>query len=165
MDSPGKPKFLDQKAQLIRLFHSAYGDDPWLGVSIKDTLDSITAEVAVSHPIEQCNSIWQIVRHMVEWQKTIIRRMNGETVPSPEHNYIFAVQKASPPAWKQLLNEMDEVRQQLLEAIRKFDFAKLNSPEPYGTVTFFELLYGLLQHDSYHLGQIVLLAKASGEAS
>ena len=71
------------------------------------------------------------------------------------------------PEWLRLRTLLAERHAALAEAIATFDDAML--PEEMGTdrdaplgtgVSYYAMLHGLIQHDAYHAGQIMLLRKA-----
>lgn len=150
---------MNQRAQLLRIFKSAYDDDPWIDVPIKDVLEGISAKQAASRPVPDANTIWEIVNHMIAWQRSIIRRLGGEVFPAPKHNYIQPIADTSEAAWDTTRKAMADARKQILNFLESYDLSGLENNYPGSTLPNFEQLYGLLQHDSYHLGQIVILRK------
>jgi hypothetical protein len=46
--------------------------------------------------------------------------------------------------------------------LKSFPQAAFETVYPPNQMTWYEHIQGMLQHDAYHLGQIVLLAKAAG---
>ena len=49
----------------------------------------------------------------------------------------------------------------LRNAIHNIKEENLDKPSPKKSQTFYELMMGCLQHDTYHMGQIMLLKKYS----
>ena len=104
-------------------------------------------------------TIWEIVNHMVSWRLNVLRRVRGELMTTPQSNYVEPISDASETAWKKSLNNFDVAQKQWLDLLTKFqesDFEKTYRPNQ---MTYYEHIQGILQHDAYHLGQIVLLSK------
>jgi uncharacterized damage-inducible protein DinB len=62
-------------------------------------------------------------------------------------------------SWQNTLQDFNTVYIAFTKAILSFDETKLNQPSPKPGQTYYQLLMGCLQHDSYHMGQMVLLKK------
>jgi len=62
-------------------------------------------------------------------------------------------------SWQTTLLHFEEVYRQLNELITAFDDSLLDTASPIKGQTYFQLLLGCLQHDAYHMGQIVVLKK------
>ena len=104
------------------------------------TLKDITAEQAYRKINPNLNTIWEIVNHLIQWRKNILRRVQGETIITPDHNYFVPVIDPSEVAWAQSLQT-------------------LAKSHPNNNHTYYEHIHGIIQHDVYHLGQIVILKK------
>jgi uncharacterized damage-inducible protein DinB len=69
------------------------------------------------------------------------------------------VNDLSDKAWTETLKKLDHSQNEWLSFLKTFpenDLETINKP---GHMTNYELIQGIIQHDAYHLGQIVLLAK------
>lgn len=144
--------------RLIPLFRELLDGDPWIDVSIMGVLRETDAALAAKN-IGPFNSIWQLVQHMVLWRFALLNRMKGHQHPTPDHNFIFPVADTSAMAWNNLLNDLEKSQEALIEFIGSLDNEQLDQTLPGQSYSVFELLNGLLQHDAYHLGQMVLLKK------
>lgn len=51
--------------RMYGLFEDLYDGTPWLGVNVMSNLRTITASKAAARPLENCNTIWEIVHHMI----------------------------------------------------------------------------------------------------
>jgi hypothetical protein len=56
---------------------------------------------------------------------------------------------------------LDDSQQARNNFLGEFDEANFEKPYPPHNLTYYQHIHGILQHDAYHLGQIVLLAKAA----
>lgn len=150
---------MQETARLAKSFADLYHGDPWIDVTIMDTLAPITAAQAAQKVIPNWNSIWQIVNHLISWRLNVLRRLQGETMVSPADNYFEPVQDTSDAAWQSTLRNLAESQQKWLDLLENFSENNFDTIYTANPLTYYEHIQGILQHDAYHLGQIVLLAK------
>lgn len=148
-----------QSERISKLFTDLYNGSPWLGVNLVETLKPISAEKASRRIAEGRNTIWEITNHVIQWRLNVLRRVQGESLISPEHNYILPVEDTSETAWKNTLEELAVSQQKWLDFLSVFDENNFSEIYPNNGMTYYEHIHGILQHDAYHLGQIVLLTK------
>ncbi len=146
-----------------KLFEDLYDGEPWIGVSIFDTLKNIPAAQASKKIFPEWNSIWEIVNHIISWRLTVLQRVHGEVIPSPDDNYIEDISDNSGKAWKATLKRLEETQQQWIKFLKKFKQKDFDNIYSHNSLTYYEHIHGIMQHDAYHLGQVVLLAKKTGD--
>jgi uncharacterized damage-inducible protein DinB len=130
----------------------------WVGLNFKEALANIDAAQAAYAKDVSHNSIWQLVNHLVYWRTVVVNRLNGSSAPPPFPDFGMP-DDTTEANWKQTLLDFEAAYHQLRHAILHFKAAQLHQPSPKEDQTYYELLMGCLQHDAYHLGQIVLLRK------
>lgn len=145
--------------RIISLFEKLYNGEPWIDVNIKFILENITAKHAAIKPFPKCNSIWEIVKHLIEWRINVLERLQGVVIKTPDHNYFEPIEDKSEKAWTITLIEYENVQTQWLVFLKQFNPKSFETQYPSNKMTHYEHIQGILQHDSYHLGQIVLLSK------
>lgn len=145
--------------RLKQEFSQLYDGDPWIDVNLKQTLYSISAEKASRKIAEGRNSIWQILVHVVEWRRMILKRLSGKIIPVPEDNFIREIPEISEDKWQQILNDLAQTQQDWLNFLDGLKDEVLEKTYPGNNQRFYYLIQGVIQHDAYHLGQIVLLSK------
>ncbi|HEU0135672.1 MAG TPA: DinB family protein, partial [Flavobacterium sp.] len=141
-----------------QLFENLYNGNPWLEVTLVKTLENISAERAAEKKYTARNSIWEITNHLINWRLNVLQRVTGHVIVTPEHNYILPIEDTSEAAWRQTLENLEDSQQQWCDFLSKFnqnDFEEIYPPNGH---THYEHIHGIIQHDAYHLGQIVLLA-------
>ena len=85
--------------------------------------------------------------------------MQGETVTTPDHNYFVPILDPSEASWEQSLQSLGK-SQELWDAFfEDFDDRDFEKIYPHNGHTYYEHIHGIIQHDVYHLGQIVILKK------
>lgn len=145
--------------RLAHLFDDLYDGNPWIDVTLVGTLAVIDAQKAAFKPEANRNSIWEIVNHLIAWRKNVLRRVQGEILVSPEDNYFRSVEDQSDGAWEQTKAELAKTQSAWQEFLGNLSADALEKVYPPNGHSYAEHLHGILQHDAYHLGQIVLLAK------
>ncbi|HET7361908.1 MAG TPA: DinB family protein [Salinimicrobium sp.] len=150
---------MKQTARISQLFKDLNDGSPWLGVNINETLEEISAEQASKRIAEGRNTIWEIVNHMAAWRLNVLERIQGKTIANPSHNYILPVENTSEAAWEDAKNQLKATEQEWLDFLENFDEDKFSEIYSTNKMTYYEHIHGILQHDAYHLGQIVLLSK------
>lgn len=57
------------------------------------------------------------------------------------------------------MRQLDRSQEELIGIIAKFDERILQQEVPHKKYSYYKLLHGIIQHDLYHLGQIVMILK------
>jgi uncharacterized damage-inducible protein DinB len=134
----------------------------WHGPSVREALEGISAEQAAARPLAAGHTIFELVLHMVAWRNVARRRLEGERIESlPDKEDFPPVVVSGEDAWKLALAKLDESFARLDEAISGFEESRLEDPVPERGQSYYTMLHGVIQHNLYHTGQIVLLRKAS----
>jgi len=105
------------------------------------------------------NTIWEIVNHIISWRETVLLRIQGKIIKSPSHNYFVPVPDTSAAAWHSTLERLEVSQQFWLAFLNNFNEADFEKTYPATKLTYYEHIHGILQHDAYHLGQIVIMIK------
>jgi uncharacterized damage-inducible protein DinB len=150
---------MGEKERIISLFEKLYNGEPWIDVPIQGTLSRISARQANHRPLANCNTIWEIVNHLIDWKATVQKRLSGHNIESPANNFISPILDPSEEAWVDTLQRFDTVQRDWIEFLIKSDPSSYDSIYPANQMTYYEHILGVLQHDAYHLGQIVIFAK------
>ncbi|WP_433832890.1 DinB family protein [Flavobacterium anhuiense] len=150
---------MSESTRISNLYQSIYNGNPWLEVNLDNTLKNITAEQAYRKINPNLNTIWEIVNHLIQWRRNILERMQGEVIKTPDHNYFVPVLDPSEVAWEQSLQTLAKSQDSWTAFFENFDDADLAKIYVNNGHTYYEHLHGIIQHDVYHLGQIVILKK------
>ena len=148
-----------ESKRISNLYQSIYNGNPWLEVNLANTLNDVTAEQAYRKINPNLNTIWEIVNHLIQWRRNILRRVQGETITTPDHNYFVPVLDPSEAAWHQSLQNLGKSQDQWNTFLTYFDDVDFEKIYINNNHTYYEHIHGIIQHDVYHLGQIVLLKK------
>ncbi len=144
--------------RILKLFADLEHGDCWIGVNFKDALHGVNAEKALANISGKTNCIWQLVSHIIYWRTSVVNRLNGSVDLPPFPDFLLP-EEGNEESWRQTLHDFEAAYHSLRNAIHNFTDEQLDKPSPRPSQTYYQLMMGCLQHDAYHLGQIVLLKK------
>lgn len=145
--------------RIVDQLNRAYYREAWHGPTITEVLEGITPEQAAARPIGQAHSIWEIVLHMTAWKEAVRKRALGQIIDlSPTEDWP-AVVETGKAAWLATLDNLKTAHEALVTAVEGLTEQQfLEIPSGRKTNAYFQVS-GILQHDAYHAGQIVMLKK------
>jgi uncharacterized damage-inducible protein DinB len=144
--------------KLTSLLHRTFEKGAWHGPTVKEVLQGITAATALNK-LPNTHSIIELVSHMTSWRNFTIKKLEGDLDYKVSDEQNFPALKN----WSQALQELDESQRNLLAAVEKFPVEKLSELVAGVTqkYTYYTLIHGIIHHDLYHTGQIILITKAT----
>lgn len=145
--------------RILKQFASLQHGNCWIGVNYRDALHDVDAAMAAARNHNNANSIWMLVSHITYWRTTVVNRLTGSTNPPPFADFLLPGD-CNQQNWRQALHDFEAAYHLLRNAIHHFKEENLDKPSPRPSQTFYELILGSLQHDAYHLGQIVQIKHA-----
>jgi uncharacterized damage-inducible protein DinB len=144
--------------RIVKLFTDMQHGDCWIGINFKDALANIDTIKAIAVNYINGNCTWQLVNHIIYWRTVTVTRMSGSMQYPPFSDFMLP-QELTDENWKKTLLDFEAAYHQLRSTILHFKAEDLDKPSPKKEQTYYDLLMGCLQHDAYHLGQIMLLRK------
>lgn len=147
---------------IVSLLRRTYEGGAWHGPSVKEALADVTQKTAF-HRLPHTHSIIELVAHMTAWKTSVARRLSGDYLYKVTEEMNFP----NPQDWHATVQQLDESQGALLAAIEVFDSGKLDQQVPWTdeSFTYYAIIHGIIHHDLYHAGQIVLIKKSAVEQS
>ncbi|WP_411334438.1 DinB family protein [Metabacillus indicus] len=143
-------------------FDMHWRENDWFA-SLEQALDGVSAPEASWTGSGKSNSIWQIVNHLIYWNDDVIHRIKGTENPHKikdnEETFADPGDPEDEYGWAQTLQRLDEVMNRFKTVIAELDDEKLKAPYAANRPSIERLISSIMMHDSYHIGQIVLLRK------
>ncbi|MCZ4225606.1 DinB family protein [Pedobacter rhodius] len=151
---------------VVNEIKKAFNGDAWYGNHVMQTLNNVAPEKAFQHFIPDAHSIAEIALHLTSWTEEVSSRLSGNLAAEPAMGDWPAVQEKNPQAWEKIIFNFKIANEELIRicenvnANQWHDATNDERNPALGTgVTKSELLNGLVQHHSYHSGQIAILSK------
>ncbi|MEI7965844.1 MAG: DinB family protein [Chitinophagaceae bacterium] len=140
--------------RIVKLFADLQHGQCWVGINFKEALQQVDAAGAGLKRPGMSNTIWELVSHITYWRTRVVNRLTGSDNPPPFADFLLPdiMEEAQ---WRQTNLDFEAAYHLLRNAIQAFHEENLDKPSPKEGQTFYQLIMGCLQHDAYHLGQIV----------
>jgi uncharacterized damage-inducible protein DinB len=143
-----------------QLWRSLEGE-AWHGPALLEALAGVDAAAAAARPVAGAHTIWEITLHLTATVELVEARLAGEPRRlAPEEDWPAPPADASTEAWQAAVTGLKQAHGRLLDELTHRDDVELDAPVVPGFSSLYVILHGLVQHNLYHAGQIVLLAKA-----
>ncbi len=134
----------------------AFEGDCWFGPGVRPIVEAVTEEQALARPLAGSHTICEIVQHMTAWKAAVVDWLAGSRREvSDAENFPAGTD------WGAALEEMKEAQARLLAAIEGLEEARLEEPLSRHEYSVYFALHGVVQHDVYHAGQILMLKRAA----
>lgn len=126
-------------------------------------IKGLTPDLARQRPPHSFDSCWELIHHMVVWQNAVLHTLKGEKV---DWKNVFATD------W--LKEDQMTIDSDFHELVKKFEAGLDESKELIKTIdldlvlpfweefTAREGIFVILQHNSYHVGQIIAVRRVLG---
>jgi uncharacterized damage-inducible protein DinB len=135
----------------------------WHGPALSELLRDVSHQHASARPIAGAHTIWEIVLHTIAWADIARARLRGERTgdPTPQEDWppVSAITAAE---WTAAVSRLHDSYQSLATDVRQLDDAVLDGKVAGLDYTAATLLRGVVEHGTYHGGQIALLKRALG---
>ncbi|MBB3128345.1 putative damage-inducible protein DinB [Paenibacillus rhizosphaerae] len=154
---------MDVRTLLLQQWASCLDKEDWFP-PLEKVLKDITFEQAIWKPVDEMNSIWELVCHLLFYEKRLLMRFLGETANEPQaedNKSTFRLPTETFQNWKETKQEYFFVHRELEKILAKSEQEDLYRQIPEERSLVLELK-SLALHDAYHIGQIVLLSKMQG---
>jgi uncharacterized damage-inducible protein DinB len=139
---------------LGKLLQRVYTGKAWHGPCIMDVLKDVD-DISATKKVGESHSIIQLVLHMASWRTFVSKRLLGDTTfeLSDDDNFPSAT------TWAAALHKLEVSQAELLKAIDSLTADMLNEQVANRKYDYYVLLHGIIHHDIYHIGQILLIKK------
>ena len=145
--------------QIAKLFRDVYHGGNWTAVNIKSTLADVDWKQATTK-LQSFNTIATLVYHINWYVEAVTKVLNHEPLEGNDRYSFNQSPVESAGDWLALQQKMFANADALAKLIEEFPIDKLDQTfvhEKYGT--YYRNLHGLIEHNHYHLGQMVLIKK------
>jgi hypothetical protein len=145
--------------RIVSLLEQTFEGTPYYGPSVKDTLDHVTADLAIRKPPWSAHCIWELALHLTAELNYACQVINGTAGPWIESETTWpAIIDVSETAWQIAVQELIKANHALVQAVKRLDDSILDQQPIRVRGPYYLMLHGTMQHNIYHSGQISLLA-------
>lgn len=144
--------------RIVEQLKQVHEGEAWHGPSVAEAIDGVDAKGAATRPIPGAHSIWDLVHHVRVTGEAVRAHLTGEA-PADEPDWP-APGASGETAWGAAVATLKAAQQSLRDAVSGLPEARLHDAVPGKNHSYWYELLGLLHHDLYHAGQIVLLRRA-----
>lgn len=137
----------------------AYEGNSWSDVCVKEIVQDINFAEAVAITKASPNSIASLLYHMMFYNNAICQRLRGEEPQVGSANGFDHPPLENENDWQKLVVDAMESARNLSKAMEHFPEEDLFRENPVGKGTFYKKFHGVIEHNYYHLGQIMMLKK------
>ena len=153
---------MSESTELARALGRTVTGPMWHGPALAELTAGITAEQAASHPVKGAHSIWELVLHITVWANIARERLAGGALDDPpaSKDWPAIPKNATREAWTQATDRMADAYRALARATESLDATALDAMIPGRGYSAATMLRGVVEHGTYHGGQIAILKRA-----
>lgn len=147
--------------RIAEMLNTAFHGGAWHGPSVMEATKGLSPKEA-SYKFPSLHTIAELVYHMTSWRLFAVNRMQGDESYTIDDKKNFGnTPKVDAFELETLLMELSLSQDELMKELKKKEDAFLDEIVPGSEYSFYTLIHGIIQHDIYHTGQIMLLKKMS----
>lgn len=117
----------------------------------------LVASQAAAVPAKRFNSVWALVNHVRFWQEATVDMLHGKPIDwqTAQNGWPAPGDPNNEQAWQSACTQALVANQSLTSFIRGLKDEELDQPlEPEG-VKRYQVIHGLIGHNSYHICEII----------
>lgn len=146
------------RQEIIELLRRAFDGAAWHGPAVMEILRKVNP-LQLGNRIVDSHTLIELVEHMTAWRRFAIEKMRGNTTYDVDDAANFPKVSPTEESWQITLQQFEDSQRLLLEQLEQMDDSRLEQVVDGRNYSYSIMLHGLIHHDIYHLGQIVLLCK------
>jgi uncharacterized damage-inducible protein DinB len=154
---------MSDATELANLIERSITGPMWHGSALTELLDAVTYQQAAARPIAGAHTIWELVLHITAWADIACDRLHKKSLGSQPNEVDWPPTPAPTEiAWTQARARLTASHQALAREAAKLTSEELAAMVPVDGPQYpvSTLLHGVVEHGTYHGGQIALLKRA-----
>ena len=154
---------MNLSSTLAKRFRAIYTGNNWTNTNIKEAVANVTWEQAVTK-VHSFNTIAALIFHMNYYVSVALKVLQGGPLEGHDKLSFDCPPIRSEEDWEKLKYKAfadAEAVAALVEQFPESKFGETFTNEKYGT--YYSNIVGLIEHNHYHLGQVVLIKKILAE--
>ena len=150
---------------IIKQLSDLQEEKNWIGTNFNARLNLVGEEEAFVRPVPDLHSVAEIISHLTVWRKDTIVKIktgHGTMTDDREENWL-ADDQLRKIGWDKIIADYRGSLAELIALLRikddDFLQEKYYDPDFKGYYEYRFVIYGMLHHDVYHLGQLGIIIK------
>jgi uncharacterized damage-inducible protein DinB len=150
-----------QMDYIITTLRSIIAGKPWYGQAVIALLQEVDPATVYEKPNANSHSLIELLYHMNTWAEFTLRRLEKdvENDLSVFEKLDWRVIEPAEHTWEKGVAQFKVTHDLIIELLETKDDSLLAEKVDYREYNFRFLLYGMIQHDIYHAGQIAYVKK------
>ena len=146
---------------IVTTLRSVLDGEPWYGRSVMKILQDADPLTVYKKPNENCHSLIELLYHMNTWADFTLKRLEKDEEKDLESFEKLDWREIDPNehTWEKGIAQFKVTHDLIIELLGTKDDEFLSEEVDYREYNFRFLLYGIIQHDIYHIGQITYVMK------
>jgi len=140
-------------------------DNGWF-TPLTVAIAGLTAEQGATVPAPSFNSVWAVVNHVRFWQEVTLLRLRGlpadRQASGAEDGWPPPVAPADELAWQAACDRAIALNAELAGLIAGTTGEELAQPIAPGRANRYQMIHGVIAHNSYHTCEIILIRHMQG---
>ena len=146
----------------INEFENLYKGSPWLDVTLMSVLRKVDYDTAFKKPSKKVHSIAEIVCHIIDYRKFLIAQFEINEKFDVNQRLSFdtsryAVNKIDD--WKNIIQTLENTQKSIIKSLKNAGTDTLERKVFHRRYNIKYLTESIIQHDIYHMGQLMLLLR------
>jgi len=140
---------------------------PWYGLPMYKALNDVEPACVFMNPDEKGHSLIELLYHVLTWAQFTLNRMEDPDSSVAWFDGEGDWREINPMVntWKNGLAELKSTHERIIKVLEAKDDSFLEAPVKSREYNMGYMLRGLVQHNIYHLGQMIYVKKLLGEGS
>ena len=154
---------MDSPSAISKQIEHTLSGPMWHGSALNELLDGVTFEQAATRPIPGAHTIWELVLHVSAWAEIARQRLHNRALESPPPDIDWPpVPTPTAKGWADALERLAASHKELARDSASLSADGLAARVPVASPGYSveTLLRGVIEHGTYHGGQIALLRRA-----
>lgn len=150
-------------SEIITQFNNIHRGHNWFGQSYQIKLQDLDPTLYFTRPYPEVHSVAELIAHGTAWRNDAVVKMKtgkGELTEASDLDWPD-LKALKEQGWEEIFNDYVESVNLFIRLVESKEDAFLNEkyidPEFNGEYPYSFTIYGILQHDLYHLGQLGLV--------
>lgn len=146
--------------RIKNLLNAGFHGGAWHGPSIMEAVKGITPKEA-SFKTPTVHTVAELIYHITSWRIFTLKRLQGDSdyqIDTDKKNF-GSEPKVDQFELETIIMELSLSQDELMKELDKKDDEFLTQIVPGSEYDYYTLIHGIIQHDLYHTGQIMILKK------